>query len=107
MRGNLDGEKKEHFQKKDNKRKKEKRDNLGDNEIELLRKYKKEGKKVMCNNLDDKKDHLKKKDNKRKKEKCDSLKDDEKEQIRKNDKERKMDKHLQILDERSNIFNDV
>ena len=57
MRGNLDGEKKEHFQKEYNKRKKEKPDNLGVNEIKLLRKYEKEGKKVMCNNLDDKKEH--------------------------------------------------
>ena len=57
MRGNLDGEKKEHFQKEYNKRKKEKPDNFGVNEIELLRKYEKEGKKVMCNNLDDKKEH--------------------------------------------------
>ena len=57
MCGNLDGEKKEHFQKQYNKRKKEKPDNLGVNEIELLRKYEKEGKKVMCNNLDDKKEH--------------------------------------------------
>ena len=47
------------------------------------------------------------KENKRKKEKCDSLGDDEKEQIRRNDKRRKMDKRLQILDERSSIFNNV
>ena len=49
----------------------------------------------------------KKKENKRKKEKCDSLGDDEKEQIRRNDRKRKMDKRLQILDERSSIFNNV
>ena len=32
---------------------KKKRDNLGDNEKEQLRKYKKEGKKVMRDNFDD------------------------------------------------------
>ena len=104
------------MKKEDNKRKKEKCYNLGDNEKEQLRKYKKEGKKVMRDNLDDeKKEHLKKEDNKRKKEKRDnlgdnekeqlrkyekegkkvmrdSLGDDKKEQVRKNDKERKMDK---------------
>ena len=37
----------------DNKRKKEKRDNLVDNEKEQLRKYEKKGKKVMRDNLDD------------------------------------------------------
>ena len=41
--------------KKDNKRKKPKRDNLDDSEKEQLRKYKKEGKKVMCHDLDDEK----------------------------------------------------
>ena len=49
---------------------KEKRDNLGDNEKEQLRKYEKKGKEVMHDNLDDeKKEHLKKEDNKRKKRK--------------------------------------
>ena len=38
MRYNLDDEKKEHLKKQDNKRKKEKRDNLDDNEKEQLRK---------------------------------------------------------------------
>ena len=37
----------------DNKRKKEKRDNLVDNEKEQLRKYEKKGKKVMRDNFDD------------------------------------------------------
>ena len=37
----------------------------------------------------------------------DNLGNDEKEQFRKNYKSRKMDKHLQILDERSSIFNSV
>ena len=37
----------------------------------------------------------------------DSFRDDEKEQVRKNEKKRKMDKRLQILDERSSIFNNV
>ena len=35
----------------------------------------------------------------------DSHGDDEKEQVRKYDKKKKMDKHLQTLDERSSIFN--
>ena len=49
---------------------KEKRDSLGDNEKEQLRKYEKKGKEVMHDNLDDeKKEHLKKEDNKRKKRK--------------------------------------
>ena len=52
------------MQKEDNKRKKENRDNLCDNEGEQLRKLEKEGKKVMCDNCDDgKKEHLKKEDN--------------------------------------------
>ena len=38
------------MKKEDNKRKKEKRDNLDDTEKEQLRKYKKEGEKVMRNN---------------------------------------------------------
>ena len=73
------------MKKEDNKRKIEKRDDLGDKEKEQLKKYEKEGKKV----------------------KRDSLGDDEKEQVRKNEKERKMDKRLQILDGRSSIFNNV
>ena len=81
--------KKNKWKKEDNKRKKDKHDNLGDNEKEQLRKYEKEGKKVMHditlmilkkqkwkkrttkkkdNNLDDnKRDQMKKEDNKRKK----------------------------------------
>ena len=43
------------MKKQGNKRKKEKRDNLRDNEKEQLRKYEKEGKKVLHHNLDDKK----------------------------------------------------
>ena len=43
------------MKKQDNKRKKEKHDNLGDNEKEQLRKYQKKGKKVMHDNLDDEK----------------------------------------------------
>ena len=73
------------MKKEDNKRKKEKCNNLNDNEKEQLKKYEKKGKKV----------------------KRDSLGDDEKEQVRKNDKKRKMDKRLQTLDERSSIFNNV
>ena len=41
------------MKKEDNKRKKEKRDNLDDNEKEQLKKYEKEGKNVMRDNLDD------------------------------------------------------
>ena len=45
----------------DNKRKKAKHDNLDDSEKEQLRKYEKEGKKVVRYNVnDEKKDHLKK-----------------------------------------------
>ena len=45
----------------DNKRKKAKHDNLDDSEKEKLRKYEKEGKKVVRYNVnDEKKDHLKK-----------------------------------------------
>ena len=46
------------MKKEDNKRKKEKRDNLGDNEKEQLRKYEKKGKKVMHDNLDDEKSSI-------------------------------------------------
>ena len=38
MRGNLDDEKMEHLKEEDNKRKKEKRDNVDANEKEQLRK---------------------------------------------------------------------
>ena len=40
---------------KESKRKKKKLDNLGDNEKEQLRKYKKKSKKIMCDNLFDEK----------------------------------------------------
>ena len=73
------------MKKEGSRRKKEKRDNLDDNEKEHLKKYEGKGKKV----------------------KHDSLGDDEKEQVRKNDKDRKIDKRLQTLDERSSIFNNV
>ena len=43
------------MKKRGQKKKKEKRDNLGDNEKEQLRKYKKKGRKVMRDNFDDKK----------------------------------------------------
>ena len=39
------------MKKEDSKRKKEKHDNLGDNEKEQVRKYKKEGKKVKRDSL--------------------------------------------------------
>ena len=39
------------MKKEDNKRKKENGDNFGDNEKQQLRKYKKEGKKVIRDNL--------------------------------------------------------
>ena len=50
------------YKKEDNKRKKQKRYNLNDSEKEHVRKNKKEGKKVVRNNLDDKKGTLKKKE---------------------------------------------
>ena len=43
------------MKKEDNKRKKEKFDNLNDDEKEQIRKSEKKGKKVMCYNLDDEK----------------------------------------------------
>ena len=56
IRVNYDDFKKSlYINKEDNKRKKEKRDNLDDSEKEQLSKYKKEGKEVMHNNLDDEK----------------------------------------------------
>ena len=56
--------------KKEDKRKKEKRDNLGDNEKEQLRKYEKEGKKVIGHNLDDEKEASKKRGQQKKKRKA-------------------------------------
>ena len=47
--------------KEDNKREKEKHYNLGDNEKEQLRKYRKEAKKVMRDNLYDEKRSIQKK----------------------------------------------
>ena len=41
MRGNLDNEKKDYLKKQDNKRKKERHDNLQDDEKEQLTKYEK------------------------------------------------------------------
>ena len=61
----------------------------------------------MCDNLDnEKKEHIKIEGSKRKK-KRDNLDHNEKEQLRKYDKKRKMDKRLQTLDERNNIFSNV
>ena len=55
---------------KESKRKKEKLDNLGDNEKEQLRKYKKKRKKIMCDNLvDEKKGTFKKRGPQKRKEK--------------------------------------
>ena len=47
------------FKKDENKRKKEKLDNLGNDEKEHFRKYKKKGKKFMRDNTDSKKEKLK------------------------------------------------
>ena len=56
------------MKKEDNKRKKEKHDNLDDNKKEELRKYEKEGKKVMRDNLNaNEKEETKKEDNNKKK----------------------------------------
>ena len=78
--------------------KKEKHNNLDDYEKGQLIKYKKKGKKVICDNLDDDKrtskekkkpgnlddnEHLKKETKKRIKEKWDNLYDNKKEQLRK------------------------
>ena len=45
--------KKRAFKKRGHQKKEEKRDNLDSDEKEQLRKYKKKGKKVMCDNLGD------------------------------------------------------
>ena len=59
----------------------------------------------MCDSLDDKKkEHLKKRTTKEKKKSMIAL---EMITVSKINKERKMDKRLQTLDGRSNIFNDV
>lgn len=47
------------FKKDENERKKEKLDNLGNDEKEHFRKYKKKGKKFMRDNTDSKKEKLK------------------------------------------------
>ena len=66
----------------DNKRIKEKCDDLVDSENEQLRKDGKEGKTVMRDKIEDeKKEQIKREDNKRKKEKCDNLGNDEKEHL--------------------------
>ena len=57
MRDNLE-EKKKNIKKKDNKRKRAKRDSLDESEKEQLRKYEKEGKKVICDNFDDEKRNI-------------------------------------------------
>ena len=73
-------------------------------EKEQLRKYEKEGKKVMQDNLDDeKKEHFKKEDNKRKIKKRDNLGRNEKEQLRKHKKEGKKVMH-DNLDEKKSIL---
>ena len=113
MRDNLDGEQKEQLKKEDNKRKKSKRDNLNVDEKEQLKKYKKKVKARRDNLDDEQKEHLKMEIQSRKYEKKgkkavrDNLGNDEKEQVRKDDKKRKMGKHLQTLDERNYIFNNV
>ena len=81
--------KKRVYKKEDNKRKKEKCDNLDDNEKEQLRKYEKKGKNIMRDNLDGKKEHFEKEDNKRKKEKRDNLNNNGKEQLGKYKKKEK------------------
>ena len=92
--------KKEHLKKEDNKRKKEKYDNLYDNKRERMKKRTSKEKK-RDNLHDNERVQLRKKKVMR-----DSLGDDEKEEFRKNDK-RKMDKRLQTLDKRSSICNNV
>ena len=67
----------------------------------------KEKKKSVITLMIIKKKQFKKYEKKGKKVKQDSLQNYEKEQVRKNDKKRKMNKHLQTLDERSNIFNNA
>ena len=52
------------------KEKRTKRDNLSDNEKEQLKKYKKKGKKTMCDNLDNEKGTFKKRGQQKKKRKA-------------------------------------
>ena len=56
--------------KKEDKRKKEKHDNLGDNDKEQLGKYEKERKKVISHNIDDEKGASKKRGQQKKKRKA-------------------------------------
>ena len=60
------------MKEENNKKEKEKHDNLSDSEKEQLGKYVKKGKKVTC----------------------DSFEDDKKKQVTKNNKKRTMDKHF-------------
>ena len=77
----------------DNKRIKEKCDDLVDSENELLRKDGKEGKTVMRDKIEDeKKEHLQLEDNKGKKEERDNLDDDKRKQIKREDNKRKKEK---------------
>ena len=77
----------------DNKRIKEKCDDLVDSENEQLRKDGKEGKTVMRDKIEDeKKEHLQLEDNKGKKEERDNLDDDKRKQIKREDNKRKKEK---------------
>ena len=69
MRNNRDDNKREIYKKADNKRKKEKHDNINTHEKELLNNYEKKGKRKVLNNLDDdKREEVKESDKIRKKE---------------------------------------
>ena len=77
----------------DNKRIKEKCDDLVESENEQLRKDGKEGKTVMRDKIEDeKKEHLQLEDNKGKKEERDNLDDDKRKQIKREDNKRKKEK---------------
>ena len=62
----------------------------------------------MCDNLDDgKREQVKESDKIRKKEIRDTLDDVKREKIRCNDKNRKKNKHVEIKDERKQVFDNV
>ena len=85
--------------KKRTTKEKKKCDSLYDSEKEQLRKYKKEGKNVTPDNLEDeKKEYFKKEDNKRK-EKHDNVDYNKREKMKKEDNKRQKEKrdNLEIM----------
>ena len=74
-------------------------------EKELLKNYEKKGKRKFRDDLDDdKREQVRESDKIRKKEICDNLDDDKREQIRYNEKNIKKNQHVEIKDERKQVF---